>query len=235
MEMRYLDLFGRVLTFIAVLAAAFMLQKGLVHFRAPQNTVQVKGLSERLVKSDQAVVNFAASIASANLTEMNTEILRVQKAMVDFLKSHGFGEAEIALSAPSISDRWSSDYSETKTELRYVARPSVMLDTQNIDKVNEAVQKSGDLISQGITMSSVSISYYFNGLNEIKPDMVKEATQKAKESAESFAELSNSTIGKIKSASQGTFSISSPTNDYDANSSVMKKVRVVTDIQYYLD
>lgn len=229
-----LDFAGKVLVFMSIVVSAWMIKSGLVHFRGP-STVSVKGLSEKLVKSDQAVVNFTASVASNDLQQMNTEVLRIQKGVTQFLKENGFTEEEIRLSPPSITDRWSSEYMERKAEVRYIAKPNVMLDTENIDKVSSTVQKSGDLISQGITLSSVTISYYFNGLNAVKPEMVKEATEKAKESAQSFAALSNSSIGKIRSATQGMFSISSPTNDYDSNSSVMKKVRVVTDVEYYLD
>lgn len=228
------DVVGKVVLALAIVASAALLRSGMVHFRGP-NTVNVKGLSERLVESDQAVVNFTASVASSSLEQINSEVLKIQKGVTDFLKQNGFTEAEIRLSPPSITDRWSNEYMERKAEVRYIAKPNIMLDTKNIGQVSTAVQKSGELISQGITLSSVSISYYFNGLNEIKPEMVREATEKARESAQSFAELSQSKIGKIKSASQGTFSISSPTNDYDSNSSVMKKVRVVTDVEYFLE
>jgi len=67
-------------------------------------------------------------------------------------------------------------------------------------------------------------------LNEIKPGMIEEATRKAREVALKFAVDSESSLGKIKRASQGQFSI----NPRDNNSPHIKKVRVVSTVEYYL-
>ena len=72
--------------------------------------------------------------------------------------------------------------------------------------------------------------YIFTGLNELKPAMVEEATQNAREGALKFAKDSDSRLGKIKTARQGKFSITSR----DKNNPHLKKVRVVSTIEYYL-
>ena len=71
----------------------------------------------------------------------------------------------------------------------------------------------------------------YEGLNEIKPQMIEEATKNAREVAEKFAKDSDSKIGKIKSANQGTFSIEAR----DSNTPYIKRVRVVTSVTYYLN
>lgn len=60
--------------------------------------------------------------------------------------------------------------------------------------------------------------------------MIEEATSNAREAAQKFADDSGSRLGKIRTASQGQFSIS----DRDANTPYIKKVRVVTSVVYYL-
>lgn len=60
--------------------------------------------------------------------------------------------------------------------------------------------------------------------------MIEEATKGAREAAEKFAKDSNSKIGKIKNARQGQFSI----ENRDSNTPYIKKVRVVTYVNYYL-
>jgi len=60
--------------------------------------------------------------------------------------------------------------------------------------------------------------------------MIEEATTQAREVAEKFAKDSKSRLGKIKRASQGQFSI----GDRDRNNPHIKKVRVVSTIEYYL-
>ncbi|MCU7808472.1 MAG: hypothetical protein KZQ73_11480, partial [Candidatus Thiodiazotropha sp. (ex Semelilucina semeliformis)] len=73
-------------------------------------------------------------------------------------------------------------------------------------------------------------SFIFRGLNTLKPEMIEEATRNAREVAEKFAADSKSRLGKIKSASQGQFSI----NDRDNNTPHIKRVRVVSTVTYYL-
>jgi len=72
--------------------------------------------------------------------------------------------------------------------------------------------------------------YIFTRLNQVKPQMVEEATRKAREIALKFAADSKSRLGKIKRASQGQFSIKSR----DKNNPHIKKVRVVSTVEYYL-
>ena len=74
------------------------------------------------------------------------------------------------------------------------------------------------------------ISYEFTKLNDVKPQMIEEATKNARVTAEKFASDSESKLGKIKHANQGIFSIV----DHDNNTPDIKRVRVVTTIDYYL-
>ena len=60
--------------------------------------------------------------------------------------------------------------------------------------------------------------------------MIEEATKNARAAAEKFAKDSDSSLGKIKTANQGTFTI----GDRDSNTPYIKKVRVVTSVTYYL-
>ena len=86
---------------------------------------------------------------------------------------------------------------------------------------------------QGIVLSGDYDSkpdYLYTGLSSIKPAMIEESTQNAREVANKFAADSDSRLGKIKTASQGQFSI----EDRDQNNPHIKKVRVVSTVQYYL-
>jgi hypothetical protein len=72
--------------------------------------------------------------------------------------------------------------------------------------------------------------FLFTGLNTLKPAMIEEATRNARQAAEKFAKDSDSTLGKIKRASQGQFSI----EDRDGSTAHIKKVRVVSTVDYFL-
>jgi hypothetical protein len=104
------------------------------------------------------------------------------------------------------------------------------------------------LVQKGIVLNSnpgQGLAYKFTGLNAIKPDMITEATRNARAAADRFAADSGSKVGSIRQANQGTFSISSADQGgdsgeggeggYMSDTSIMKKVRVVTSVEYYLD
>jgi uncharacterized protein len=73
-------------------------------------------------------------------------------------------------------------------------------------------------------------SFHYTRLNDIKPAMIEETTRNAREVAVRLAEDSESRLGKIRTVSQGLFSI----EDRDSNTPHIKKVRVVSTIEYYL-
>jgi hypothetical protein len=91
------------------------------------------------------------------------------------------------------------------------------------------------LIGQGIVLSQTNYwqqaEYLYTSLNDIKPVMIEEATKNARQAAGKFAVDSDSKVGKIKKASQGLFTIT----NRDMNSPHIKKVRVVSTIEFYLD
>ena len=101
-------------------------------------------------------------------------------------------------------------------------------------KVRSVQQNLSDLLGQGVALSTENYNarteFIFTRLNEVKPEMIEEATINAREVAEKFADDSNSQLGKIKRANQGQFSIF----DRDSQHPHIKKVRVVSTIEYTL-
>ena len=108
--------------------------------------------------------------------------------------------------------------------------------SNTVNTISSAISDSNELIGKGIIFSNQSASYFFTKLNNIKPEMLKSATKNAKEAALEFARNSGSTVGRIKTANQGVFSIlaADDPNAYEA-SQINKKVRVVSTVEYLLE
>jgi hypothetical protein len=198
--------------------------------------VQVKGLSEREVKANLAVWPMQITITNNNLSSLNSEIELQKKKVLDFFTSKSFTSNEINVGISNITDTKANLYNNgSKQNFRYLARTEITLRTTDIKKIKNAQKESINLASKGILINSKNqwrpVEYLFTDLNSIKPEMIEEATKKAKEVAEKFAKDSNSKVGKIKSATQGLFTIS----DRDSNTPDIKKVRVVTTVNYFLE
>ena len=213
----------------------YSLSGSIVKIKALDRTVTVKGLSEREVPANTAIWPIRFREADNDLNNLLSTIQRKNSIIVEFLKRNGFTEKEIFTSAPAILDRQAQEYVDAeKVRYRYSGSSAITVYTENVDSVGSTMKKLVDLGKQGIAISGEDhqskTDFLFTKLNEIKPQMIEEATKNAREVAEKFAQDSKSKLGKIKTASQGQFSI----DDRDSNTPYIKKIRVVSTVEYYL-
>lgn len=119
-------------------------------------------------------------------------------------------------------------------ELTYYASSTITVFTAHVDMVRNTMKQLVELGKKGIAIEGqghgTKTEFLFTKLNDIKPQMIEEATKNAREVAEKFAKDSKSVLGKIKHARQGQFSIV----DRDSNTPYIKKIRVVSTVEYYL-
>jgi hypothetical protein len=224
-----------VLSLAVVMAGYFV---GNMHKNAAEykRSVTVKGLSEREVDADLAVWPINISLAGNDLTILKNKIESQKKQVYQFFKNQGFDEEELTMGTTNISDAKADRYGGNTTLMayRYFAKTEFTVRTNDIKKLQKALESSLDLIAMGIILESKNtwrpIEYSFSGLNDLKPAMIEEATMNARQVAEKFAKDSNSEVGKIMGAQQGMFSIS----DRDQNTPYIKTVRVVSTLRYQL-
>jgi hypothetical protein len=224
-----------VAIFLGLVVLGYFVSNMAVSLKRSERTVTVKGLSEREVLANIAIWPIKFSEVSNDLNDLAATIENKISIVTDFLGSSGFGPDAISVSAPSISDKLAQGYVEpNKIKFRYIASVIVTVFTGNVDLVRKTMKKLVDLGKKGIAIGSqdygTKTEFLFTQLNDIKPEMIEEATKNAREVAEKFAKDSNSVLGKIKHARQGQFSIV----DRDSNTPYIKKVRVVSTIEYYL-
>lgn len=195
-------------------------------------TVSVKGLCECEVKADKVIWPIVTKVGGDNLQSVLAEIELNNNIIKNFLTEGGIAENEISYSV-SISDKNTLEYNNDRSQ-RFIAKSVTTICTGNVDAVLTLKGKINALLSQGIAIDDSDwenkTQFSFEALNDLKPEMIEEATRNAREVAQKFAEDSDSKLGKIRTASQGTFSI----EDRDSNTPQIKKVRVVTSITYYL-
>jgi len=208
---------------------------GMVSMKELDRTIAVKGLSEREVPADIAIWPIKFQEAGNDLPMLYSAIQKKNELIVEFLKKNGFGEGEITISAPSITDKRAQEWGTSAgTGFRYSGASTVSIYTEKVQLVIDTREKLLDLGKMGIAISGQDYesrtTFLFSKLNDIKPAMIEEATKNGREVAAKFAQDSDSRLGKIKRASQGQFSI----EDRDSNTPQVKKVRVVATIEYYL-
>lgn len=212
----------------------FMIKAGINDFKDKERIVSVKGLAEMEVSADKVTWPLMYKVIGNDLTVLYNSINEKNAAIVKFLTENGITDNEISVTAPEVIDQQAERYRSEQATYRYNATSVITVSSKNVDKVRELMLQQTVLLKQGIAISGgdyrYNVTYEFTGLNDIKPEMIEEATKNARASAEKFARDSDSKLGKIRNASQGQFSIS----DRDANTPYIKSVRVVTTVNYYL-
>lgn len=212
--------------------AGYFVSNGVARLRSMDRTVSVRGLAEREVPANVVIWPIQFTDSNDDLVGLYAAIQKKTEMITKFLEQHGFERSEITVSPPSVQER-GSESSDGQKGPRYRGTASVTVYSNKIDAARAAIQRTLDLGKMGIVISGgweSEPTYMFTKLNDLKPDMIEEATKNAREAAEKFANDSGSKLGKIRSATQGLFEI----EDRDPSNPHIKTVRVVTTVVYYL-
>ncbi len=194
------------------------------------DTVKVRGLCEKEVPADRVVYRISYSEKSNSLADLRNTISQNNSIIVEKLRAAGFKDDEVKVGNANYEDRYSYANDVSQITFRYQANQTVTVFSKNLDLVRKMQQTlETDLVNQNILANSWA-DYQFLGLNEIKPAMIAESLENARAAADEFAKNSHSRIGKMRTASQGYFEV----EDLDENTPQVKKVRVVTTVEYYL-
>lgn len=219
---------------IAIIVVGFNLKSGIDNFVNKDRNVVVKGLSEREVPANKVTWPVVFKVVGNDLQGLYNEINMKSAKIKRYLKKNGIDDDEISVNAPEVVDLAAERYSSNDRPYRYNVTQIVTVTSCKVDKVRELIASQGELLKEGLAVISGDynnqIVYEYTSFNELKPEMIAEATKNARKSAEQFAEDSESSIGKIQWANQGQFSI----ENRDANTPYIKKIRVVTSIRYEL-
>ena len=205
---------------------------GISKYASKDRAVSVKGLSTREVEADYAVWPLSYGWSGNDLPALYAQLEQVTTRVKKHLLALGFEESDFRQGSISVSDNWSDYYGNRRPEYHYTLNTSLIVSTDKVMKVVESQGKEAELLKEGIivTTQKWNLDYQFNGLPELKPSMIEEATQNARAVAQKFADDAQCSLGSIRRASQGQFSI-----EADEYQPWVKRVRVVTTVDYFLD
>ena len=220
-----------VLIAVGIALSGYFLYLGLESFTTKDRVVTARGLSERQVLADKAVWTISFGITGNSIEYLYERLEPKKQALVKFLKNNGISDEEIVFAPSTASDRSSwYDWDKKKGTIdQYELTGHMTVVSKDVEKVRQLQLRQLDLLHSGVILENSYISYEYTGLNELKPEMVEEATRNARVVASKFADDANAKLGALKSARQGQFEVES-----DEVMPHMRKVRVVTTMEYYL-
>jgi uncharacterized protein len=187
--------------------------------------VEVKGLSEKIVKADVAIWSLNFEVKSNNIDTLYADIEKNTLVIKNFLKEKGFEESEINMAPVNI-------YQDTYKDalFRYNSSNQLSVYTKKVDLVRSASKETLLLVKKGVTLNQNSINFEFSDINTIKPEMLAEAIKNAKNSANQFATEAGASLGAVSRGNQGVFDIT----EKDPGSPEYKKIRLVSSLRFLL-
>ena len=231
---------------VGLAAGGWLVGQGLARFKSETRTVTVKGLVEREVRSDQAVWTLGLRRASDTLGDAHQRIAADREAVLAFLKKQGFADAEIERQPTRTVDKLARDFGQNQGErFRYVVTTAVAVSTPKVDLVRSASGATEELLKGGVILDGEDPSgranprFVVSKFNELRPQLLAEATRNARDIAGRFAADSGAEVGEIRSANQGSIQIfGTDGNDESApfspTSTPVKKIRVVSTFEFAL-
>lgn len=226
---------------LGIAYASTNIYRGLTEFRSYDRYVTVKGLAQRDVIADIALWPIAYSETGNDLTALQDTMDQRAHSVMTFLQKNGITPDKVEKQQLNVQDLLAQSYRQQGVEnSRFILTQTLMVRTENIEAVAKAAQNLGDLVRQGVVLAQTGYTgptYIFSKLNDIKPEMIAEATRNARDAAAQFASDSGQEVGEIRTAYQGLFQILPRDETYTIPEAqqINKTVRVVSTVDFYLE
>ena len=228
-----------ILSFGLIISAA-LISNAIYNSDRSQSRITVKGVAEKRVKADKAIINIIFSTSNTKLEDAQSNIAGKEKAVLDILKSLELKENEYQINNVKVQPKFSERQPERETKiLSYDVMQSIAVIPKNIEKSDEIYQKLQEL---KITFNNIEIikpEYYIISIEKYKKDLLISATENAEMRAREMLKVNKNEIGRLENMTQGQFEVlpdkedTKHVNDDELNQ-MYKKLRSVVTVTYLI-
>ena len=231
--------FGLILA-LGLVISTYLVTDALRDIRMSHQIIKVRGYAETPVESDMAIWYITVKARDRNMAEAYTVLAAHRETVLNFLHENEVAAQEIRIRAVSVNEcRRRAENGHDTNEIEFFELSQGIgvksRDVQNIAKLSTAITS---LLAEGIDLRSGMPSYYYTQVNELKSQLLIEATKDARERAKTLAEGSGVNLGPLRAARQGVFSVRAADSSgisersTDDVSSISKKVTALVTVDY---
>lgn len=225
---------------LGLVVSSYIGARSIVRVKLANQTVRVKGFAERRITSDWAVWRGSFSARAAALVDAYGTLKADLDRVLAFLEQTGVEKEQVELSSVEITVNYrKTEKGVATSEVEgYVLEQSIEVSAADVPLVARLSRESASLIKEGVEFRARAPEYFYMRLDELKIDMLGEATRDARRRAEQIATNSGAKVGAVRSATQGVFQItpvySTRVSDYGINdtSSIEKSIKAVVTVEY---
>lgn len=219
---------------IGLIGAGIAIGGGVINAQTGNRQVTVRGVAERNVTADLAILSLRFTVAGEELPGVQAKIDSDLAKVRTFLGQQGYGEDIVSVGRLEVTDTQAQSYAPSPGTPHYIVAQTVTVRTTDVARVAQTERALNDLVRQGVLLDFTAPTYVFTRLNEVRPEMIAEATASARSGAEQFAKDAGAPLGPIRQATQGSFEILAREDVDTESTSLDKRVRVVATVTYQL-
>lgn len=219
---------------LGLACSGYLVGHGFIEAAKPMRSVEVKGLAEKIVTANQGEWHIRYRVINNELPGLYKAIEQSEQKIKMLLQEANFEQNEMITQPQTLTDNQGNAYNTNANTPRYVADGEITVASDKVDNILTTHQKLGKLVKQGVVVTGSHTVFRYTKLNEVKPQMLLEATTNAREAAETFATQSKSKLGNIQKAHQGLFTITDANSNYNSGNDVYKRLRVVNTVTFSL-
>ncbi|MFP5042426.1 SIMPL domain-containing protein [Parasediminibacterium sp. JCM 36343] len=236
--------FPNLIIGLAIVIASILFANAYKYKFKSSEIISVTGIAEKNFTSDLIVWKASFERKTLLLKDAYTLIKKDEDEIRAYLKTKNVTPSETAFSSITITKEFSDNFDAKGNKINptftgYKLSEDVSVESQQIDKIEKVSREVTQLVENGIEINSYEPSYYYTKLSDLKIDLLAKASADAKKRAETIAENSGSSLGKIRSAAMGVFQITGQ-NSNEAyseggtfnTSSINKKATITIRIEY---
>ena len=231
--------FGFLLA-LGLVVSTYLVTDAMRDIRMSHQIIKVRGYAEVQVESDLAIWEITVSAKSTTQEESYAGLVAHRERVMAFLTENGVFPQETAFQSVYVSERKKRDEEGRETNVTEEFRLSQGIevkskDVLNLSKLSTAIAA---LLGEGISLHAGMPRYYYTQVDELKSQLLVNATKDARDRARTIAEGSGVDLGPLRAARQGIFSVrsadSSSISEEGSNdvSSISKKVSAVVTVDY---
>ena len=228
----------------AVVMSAWLLGRAYTYKYRSQNTIVVTGLGETSFTSDLIV--WAGEI-NFETTDVSTGYARLEQSkekVMDFITSHGVPAENVVFAFVNVSRNSEPVYNANGnyTGSRFTGyrlSQRFVVESSEVEKVENISREISVLISQGVSIDVYNPDYYYTKLDDVKLDLIQQASADARTRAEKIAVNAGASLGRVASAKMGVFQITGANSNEEFSAggsfntrSRQKKARVTMRVEY---
>lgn len=230
-------LLGLIALAVGVVITGIVVANAIRDVKRARDTIRVTGSAREPISADLAHWSIAVSETARQSREAVRLLATDEKVVSNYLRTHGLPEGAVATPPVAIIQSTLLVAPRQRVPaIRLVQR--FRISSRDVDKVENVAASTGELLNEGIPISTGDISYLATNLTQARYRALTKAIADAKRRAERIVQGIGGHLGSVKNADLGVYQVvprnSTAISDYGINdtSSRDKDVYAVVSVTF---